>query len=145
MTTTTATFRDELTILRAQVRVVTGRRQCRHVEQPPRPRPATLDDAAALPGAGLPSHGREACQAGDRLGVEAAELRHLGKCSRPLPLGQPPFSADDRSDRCAEHCAGSAPPPDFGSAATAALRVCHTPPPPLRVGRSHPAEAGRIL
>ena len=40
MTTTTATFRrrslrDELTILRAQVRVVTDRRQGRHIEQPP--------------------------------------------------------------------------------------------------------------
>ena len=73
-------LRDELTILRAQVRVVTGRRQCRHVEQPPRP--AALDEAAALPGAGLPSNGREACQAGDRLGVEAAELRHLGQQAR---------------------------------------------------------------
>ena len=71
-------LRDELTILRAQVRVGTGRRQCRHVEQPPRPRPAALDEAAALPSAGLPSHGREVCQAGDRLGGEAAELRYLG-------------------------------------------------------------------
>ena len=33
-------LRDELTIRRAQVRVVPGRRQCRHVEQPPRPRPS---------------------------------------------------------------------------------------------------------
>ena len=33
-----------------QVRVVPGRRQCRHVEKPPRPRPAALAEAAALPG-----------------------------------------------------------------------------------------------
>ena len=52
-----------------------------HVEQPPRSRPVALVNAAALPRAGLPSHGREACQAGDRLGVEAAECRHL--VSRP--------------------------------------------------------------
>ena len=87
--------RDALTILRAQVRVVTGRRQCRYVEQPPRPRPAALDEAAALPGAGLPSHGREACQTGDRLGVEAAELRHLGQQPR---RGDARHARDRRQD-----------------------------------------------
>ena len=37
-----------------------------------------MDEAATLPRAGLPSNGRKACQAGDRLGVEAAEFRYLG-------------------------------------------------------------------
>ena len=55
-------LRDELTVLRAQVRVVTDRRQGRHIEQPPRP--AALDEAATLPRAGLPSNGLEACQVG---------------------------------------------------------------------------------
>ena len=88
-------LRDELTVLRAQVRFVTDRRQGRHIEQPPRPRPAALDDAAALPGTGLPSHGREACQAGDRLGVEAAEFRHLGQQPR---RGDARHARDRRQD-----------------------------------------------
>ena len=56
-------LRDELTVLRAQVRVVTDRRQGRHIQKPTRPRPAALDEAATLPGTGLPRDGREACQA----------------------------------------------------------------------------------
>ena len=88
-------LRDELTILRAQVRVGTGRRQCRHVEQPPRQRPAALDEAAALPSAGLPSNGREACQAGDPLGIEAAEFRHLGQQAR---CGDARHARDRRQD-----------------------------------------------
>ena len=59
------------------------------------PRPAALDEAAALPGAGLPSHGREACQAGDRLGVEATELRHLGQQAR---RGDARHALDRRQD-----------------------------------------------
>ena len=37
------------------------------------------DEAAALPGARLARDRRETRQAGDRLGVEAAEFRHLGE------------------------------------------------------------------
>ena len=48
------------------------------MEPPPRPRPVALDEAATLSRAGLPSNERKACPAGDRLGVEAAELRYLG-------------------------------------------------------------------
>ena len=59
------------------------------------PRPAALDEAATLPRAGLPSHGREACQAGDRLGVEAAELRHLGQQPR---RGDARHARDRRQD-----------------------------------------------
>ena len=63
----------ELAVLRTQVRVATERRQGRHVEKPPHPRPAALDEAAALPGARLARDRRVTGQAGDRLGVEATE------------------------------------------------------------------------
>ena len=72
----------ELAVLRTQVRVATDRRQGRHVEKPPHPRPAALDEAAALPGAGLARDRGETGQAGNRLGIEAAEFRHLGEQAR---------------------------------------------------------------
>ena len=43
----------------------------------------------------MPSHGLEACQAGDRLGVEAAEFRHLGQQAR---RGDARHARDRRQD-----------------------------------------------
>ncbi len=68
---------DELPVLRPQVRIAAHCRHGRHVEDSPHLRPAGLDEASALPGAGLSRDGGEPREAGDRLGVESAEFRHL--------------------------------------------------------------------